>query len=381
MSKKILLIGMLDSIHFGRWLEQFKDQDVQIVIFPSKIFRYTHSNIINLVNNDNFIFVNKFYKFKLSGYIDFILSKCFTHLFRLDYRIWLFNIAMKKHEYYRVHALEMQGAGYLCLDWTLEYKVDFSNNLIVTNWGSDIYFFMQDAKHLNKIKKVLSIASFYSAECIRDYDLAVQLGFTGKFLPCNPNSGGVIFNQTKQMLPASKRDLLLVKGYGGSFGQANLAISAINCVLNDFPQLKIFYYSVTKDVEPLIIAQKKILMNDINYSLVDSPLPYEKILSFFQNAKIYLGISRSDGISTSFLEALSYGAYPIQSNTSCANEWVDKGIQCTLVDLNIDQIENALRFILKNPDLLDSIVSKNLQIATHLLNYDRIASDSLKFYE
>jgi glycosyltransferase involved in cell wall biosynthesis len=122
-------------------------------------------------------------------------------------------------------------------------------------------------------------------------------------------------------------------------------------------------------------------MNDINYSLVDSPLPYEKILSFFQNAKIYLGISRSDGISTSFLEALSYGAYPIQSNTSCANEWVDKGIQCTLVDLSIDQIENALRFILKNPDLLDSIVSKNLQIATHLLNYDRIASDSLKFYQ
>jgi glycosyltransferase involved in cell wall biosynthesis len=381
MSKKILVVGMLDSIHFCRWLEQFKSQDLQIVIFPSKIFRNIHPNMLNLINNDNFIFVNNFYKFKFSGYIDFILSKCFKYLFRLDYRIWLFNIATKKHSYYRIHALEIQGAGYLCLDWKLKYKVEFSNNLIVTNWGSDIYFFMQDAKHLNKIKKVLSIASFYSAECTRDYDLAVQLGFTGKFLPCNPNSGGVIFDRTQQIYSSSERDLLLVKGYGGSFGQASLAISAINNVLSEFPNLRIFYYSVTKDVEPLIIAQKKIFMNDINYAKVDSPLSYEKMLSYFKNAKIYLGISRSDGISTSFLEALSYGAYPIQSNSSCANEWVDKGIQCTLVDLSIHQIENALRFILKNPDLLDLVVSKNLQIATDLLNYERIASDSLKFYQ
>jgi glycosyltransferase involved in cell wall biosynthesis len=172
-----------------------------------------------------------------------------------------------------------------------------------------------------------------------------------------------------------------VKGYGGRFGQASLAISAINNVLSDFQNLRIFYYSVTKDIEPLIIAQKKIFLNDINYATVDSPIPYEKMLSYFKNAKIYLGISRSDGISTSFLEALSYGAYPIQSNSSCANEWVDKGIQCTLVDLNTDQIENALRSILLNPDLLDSVVSENLKIAIGLLDYERIASDSLEFYQ
>jgi hypothetical protein len=50
----------------------------------------------------------------------------------------------------------------------------------------------------------------------------------------------------------------------------------------------------------------------------------------FANSRIYIGASRSDGISTSFLEALVLGAYPIQTNTSCGNEWVEKGFHAQL---------------------------------------------------
>jgi hypothetical protein len=40
-------------------------------------------------------------------------------------------------------------------------------------------------------------------------------------------------------------------------------------------------------------------------------------------ARIYLGVSKTDGISTSLLESIARGAFPIQSVTSCANEWVE----------------------------------------------------------
>jgi glycosyltransferase involved in cell wall biosynthesis len=44
------------------------------------------------------------------------------------------------------------------------------------------------------------------------------------------------------------------------------------------------------------------------------------MLKHFSEARIYIGISLSDGISTSLLEAMATGCYPIQTSTSCANE-------------------------------------------------------------
>ena len=378
-SKTILVIGMFDSVHFYRWLEQFKNQDLHIIILPSKPFRNVHENLRSLISeNRNFSFASNFYRYKFCGYIDFFLSKI---LFRSSYRVRLLNAVLKSHNFHRIHALEIQGAGYLCLDWSTKYKSKFLNNLIITNWGSDIYFFMHNSKHLDKIKRVLSIASFYSAECIRDYDLAVKLGYKAEFLDCNPNSGGVQFENSRIITPASERDLILIKGYGGLFGEANLAVSAISLILEEFPKLKIFYYSVTKDIAPLIVSQKKIFKNSIDYSAVDSRIPYDEMLDKFRSAKVYIGISKSDGISTSFIEALCAGAYPIQSNTSCANEWVNKGIRCTLVDLSVDQIKNAILSILENPDLLDSSVLNNLEISREHLNYEKVLTSSLKFYE
>ena len=46
--------------------------------------------------------------------------------------------------------------------------------------------------------------------------------------------------------------------------------------------------------------------------------PHDEILRQFGRARLYLGISISDAISTSVLEAMSMGAFPIQTDTSCS---------------------------------------------------------------
>ena len=66
-SKSILVIGMFDSVHFYRWLEQFKNQDIHIRILPSKTFRNVHENLRSLISeNRNFSFACNFYRYKFS---------------------------------------------------------------------------------------------------------------------------------------------------------------------------------------------------------------------------------------------------------------------------------------------------------------------------
>jgi glycosyltransferase involved in cell wall biosynthesis len=49
------------------------------------------------------------------------------------------------------------------------------------------------------------------------------------------------------------------------------------------------------------------------------------MLDLFASARIYMGISLSDGISTSLLEAMAMGAFPIQTSTACVDDWFKPG--------------------------------------------------------
>ena len=52
---------------------------------------------------------------------------------------------------------------------------------------------------------------------------------------------------------------------------------------------------------------------------------HDDIIRHFGQARMYLGISISDAISTSVLEAMAMGAFPIQTDTSCCQEWFVDG--------------------------------------------------------
>ena len=159
-----------------------------------------------------------------------------------------------------------------------------------------------------------------------------------------------------------------------------MVLQNIEEILNYRTDLNVFFYSVTKDVISEISMLKIKFGERLNFSTVSDPLNRSDLIELFKKAKIYLGISRSDGISTSFLEAITYGAYPIQTNTSCVSEWINKGVEGSVVGLNSNEILRAINDALSNDKLLNQAQLNNIKIASAFLSSTKIKEISKTFY-
>jgi hypothetical protein len=382
--KKVLLVGMFDSIHFARWIAQFKGENIQFSIYPSSKFRKIHPSLEEVLKfNDlctiEITFFNRCVPKALLGYLDFILFYASSLVFRkLNLRARLLSRSLKKSGFSFVHLLEFQHAGYLYLDAELSSRPEKDYKLIATNWGSDIFFFQDDVSHRTRIHRLLQQADLYSAECERDYKLARDMGYEGEFLPCIPNAGG--YKESQFILPLpSERDLIICKAYGGEFGRGDLLIKVLEEFLIDFPNAPVFLYSVTDDLlDDLSKLTSK--FPNVRFSDQNHKLSHPALLEKFRSAQIYIGLSRSDGISTSFLEALNSGTYPIQSNTSCAQEWVKKGAVASIVSLQKREILHELKGAYNNFQKLTVAQRENLFVARKYLNYEEIARVGRDFY-
>ena len=164
------------------------------------------------------------------------------------------------------------------------------------------------------------------------------------------------------------------------FGLGGLIIDALSIFLLDKPDIKIIIHSVTDDLLIKSIKFKNAFPNQISVFKVREKIPRTVLLNYLAEARIYIGASKSDGISTSFLEALCLGAYPIQTNTSCASEWINLGFTGSIVEPNVKEILSAL-----NSDYFDNFLNQkriqNLSNARKYLAYSSIKTEALKFYE
>ena len=379
--KKILIVAMLDSIHTYRWLAQFSTQEIDFEIFPSKKFRRLHPELELLLKSSGaatFKLLGIPVPRTLRGYSDFATHVLPVKFFRLDLRVQSLRRTLLRKKYEFIHALEIQGAGYLVTD-ALSH-IEKKPKLIVTNWGSDIYFYEQFPEHKARIIETLGFADYYSAECQRDYELAKTLGFKGSNLPCIPNAGGFTLPNSSELIRASKRRTIVAKTYGGVFGQGELIISALSRLLIKQENCDIFFYSVTDELVESVSELSLRFPGRIRWSTRREPLSRDGMRALFLNARIYVGASLSDGISTSFLEALVYGAYPIQTNTSCAGDWVRLGAKAHIVGLDSFEIESAISQALRDDVLVDNAQVANMEISREYLEKDVVSKIARSFY-
>lgn len=336
---RVVLVCMVDSIHVARWIAQFEPSEVEFTLFPSTPNRRVHSLIKDMISTNGNVKIVPFggmLSIPLWG-MDLIFS---------DYvRGLLLRRILKRDQPDFVHALELQHGGYIT-SRALEDEA-IKTQFIATNYGSDIYWFQQFPKHLSKIKKLVARADRYSAECNRDVDLAKKYGFTGEVMPVFPNAGGFTEEQLNRPLtPTAERKVIAIKGYEGWVGRASIAVEALYSLTKELADFKIVFYSCNAKTIRLVKKLKRETGLNIEWH-GKGALSHNQMFDLFASARIYVGISLSDGISTSLLEAIAMGAYPIQTSTACVSEWlIDEAQGQIISEPTVQEVVRKLKLAL-----------------------------------
>ena len=374
--KQILVIGMADSVHLARWLSQFVDQSIDFTLFPSSPHRRIHPILKNLIasTTQQMTVTLKPPSMKWLALPLSALDIPFNNFFRSK----ILRRLITDQKFDLIHVLELQHAGYLLLGTKLAPNLP---KVFITNWGSDIYWFQQFPKHKHKIVQLLNIASFYSAECQRDIEIVRQLGYTGKTMPVIPNSGGINMDEIpKDSLPPSQRKKIMIKGYTGFVGQALLALKACEIAAENLRGFEVVIYSAS--IKSRFRALKLRHVHKVQVTILKKRTPHQEMLRHFSEARVYIGISLSDGISTSLLEAMATGCYPIQTNTSCAAEWIQNttdGLLAKIRDYN--NISIKLIAIVSNELDIDVAAVNNRKRIIEKASSEIVSETAKAFYE
>lgn len=280
-----------------------------------------------------------------------------------------------------IHSLEIQQAGYLVLEAKNRLEGTFPI-WIVTNWGSDIYLFGRLSEHAGKIKAVLPACDYYTCECHRDVGLARAFGFKGGELPVLPIAGGFDIErmcQLRQPGPTSARRLVVLKGYQGWAGRSLFGLRAIELAADSLKGYRVAVYLADENVRlaaELVSQSTGIPIDIIPYS------PREDILRLHGRARVSIGLSISDGISTSTLEAMVMGSFPIQSNTSCADEWIrDEETGLLVHPEDPEALATAIRRAVTDDALVDRAAEINDRLAAERLNLSVVQPQVIAMYE
>jgi glycosyltransferase involved in cell wall biosynthesis len=368
---------MVDSIHVARWIAQFEPTEVRFILFPSGPNRRVHPQILEMMAKgkkfDNQITIVPFggkLSLPLWALDRFLGDRIRGLLLRRTLKMTLPDF---------IHALELQHSGYVTMRALSDKTI--STPFIATNYGSDIYWFQQFPKHKARIKAILHRADLYSAECQRDYLLAKTLGFEGVDLPLGPNAGGVeLAGDHFGFQTPSKRKTIAIKGYHGWVGRALVALDAVESLHNDLRAYEIVVYSANLRVARRAVQIRRRLGLRISVHKKNS-LSHQDVLKIFGRARLYVGLSLSDGISTSLLEAMSMGAFPIQTSTSCADEWISPGTSGVLIrNLDAEEVGKAMKLALEDDSLVDEAVEINRQAISSKANSQTLKNSARAFY-
>ena len=371
MRKRILVICMFDSIHSARWLSQFQDQDIEFLLFPSSPHRRIHKNLKSLVAGNSAASYKLFPLSRFFGLPLWFADKLVDNWFRSS----LVKRAIKTFKPDFVHAMELQNAGYIAAKAMASKS---NSKLIATNWGSDIFWFQQFPKHRDKLKHLLSVADYYSCECNRDVALAKSLGFQGQVMPVIPNAGGFSREVMDQQVPLLRdRRVIAIKGYHGWVGRAKVALEAVEAIAGDLQAYRLVVYSANRGT--IRLANQIARRTGLDITVFGKgKLSHNQVLELFASAKIYVGLSLSDGISTSLLESMAMGAIPVQTATACCDEWFsDSGVKVT--EITVPKVQKAILAGLKLAEN-QSLSDKNREIIRTKANAEDVAKIAQGFY-
>ena len=358
--KKILLVGMADSIHFARWVESIDLDLYEVRVMGSSPHRSIHPIILKILSRFGERHITMSW---LSRYFSLFVWILDRTIFPMDsIRSWLLRFEIKKFNPDLVHAMETQNAGYLlpkAIAGLRSYPIPY---ILLTLYGSDLFWYSQKKRHVELLRKTLSKTDFLSAECLRGHAIARELGFLGEFLPLSPANPPIPIPEL--IKPPASRRLILVKGYKNKWGRGDVLIRGLSrCteILKNYEIVIISAEGNTPRLARTLLARKGLSVRVFRKKELD----HETVLRELSESILYVGLSASDGLPSTLVEAVSLGAFPIQSASSCASDWLSPKENIILIENHNspEQVEIAVREALTNYDFLTEAQNRNINRA------------------
>ena len=321
--RKILVIGVGNSPHTLRWLKNIDKELFRIYLYSV----YEIPGGKDHLDDKEIVFVDKNLTMKEA-------------IERIGPNI--------------VHTLQTQLAAYQISELLESRKKDFL--WMHSLWGSDLYFWGRFPDHREKLKKCLKHIDILLGEGKRDTPLALNLGFEGTIEESIPAFGGIDFSDDSvrrgnDFVEPSKRKVISVKGYENTVGRFFVAMRALELVKEKLKGYEIHVYLASEVSR--YIAKLFEYEHGIPVKIIEQ-VPQREMYEVFLSSRINLCVSLSDGLPSSFIEGMQCGAFPIQTNTSLANEWIADGRTGFLVPPNDPQeIAKALEIALEDDQLVD----------------------------
>jgi len=286
-----------------------------------------------------------------------------------------------------VHSHEIQHAGAL-VDLARRHR---GGTLPVpwlqTSWGSDIYMYSRHRHYVDRIRSVVTGADYFGAECHRDVALARALGFRGRAVGVWPVVGGIDIERIRGLSrpgPASERRTIAVKGVLGSISRGEIAAEALELVGDGLAGFEVCTYQTTRDLEPRF--RKAVEDGGGEYRCVSmaaaASVPHDEILAMHGRSRVSLALNDSDAMSTSFMEAMAAGSFPVHSSTSCGYEVTPPGRGTLFVPPRDPKaVAEAISRALEDDDLVDRAQEMNRRASSEHFDRGRIRARILDMYE
>ena len=199
-----------------------------------------------------------------------------------------------------------------------------------------------------------------------------------------PAGGGFHVEAAKQYRQpglSSARRVISLKGYQHWSGRALIGLQAIErCAeLLKAGGYRVAVYLAEEAVQ--IAAERLALSTGLTVDIIP-PGSHEDMLRLHGRSRISLGLSISDGLSTSALEAMVMGAFPIQSNTGCLEEAVRDGETGLIVPAEDPEAAAvAIRRAVTDDALVDRAAEINERTAAARYDHSVIQPQVVAMYE
>lgn len=383
---RILFVALPESIHTARWIKQLAGQDWEVHLFPASN-QEPHGDLTNVTIhtfstarrrglNPTVRLAGPYPLRRGAGLLQWAADRAFPQRMSRPARLASLIRRLKPDI---VHTLGVQHAGYLMLEARpMLGRVPW----LVSSWGNDIYLFRRLAEHAPKVRAVLAECDYFTADCHRDLELARECGFEGKTFPALPGAGGFDIGLAEQLRPCgptSARRVIALKGYQNFYGRALDGLHAVELcaeVLKDY-LITVYFPNLDVSVAAELMSQRTGLRTEL--------FPhgsYEDSLRMHARARVSLGVSISDGLPLSAMEAALMGSFPVQTDTSCVGEWLRDGEGTLLVPPDdTERIAAAIRRAVTDDELVDHAAEINFRFISEHLSFEAVRPRVIAMYE